>query len=109
VTFHSLKKIANGMYELKIGITRDDQGGNNAWNLVQTAQLLDSKGRAYNNNGGGGGGQGDMADYTVNYQPINNGQVDDSPAGEPAKWVLELPTKSHTIKLPVEFKDLPLP
>jgi hypothetical protein len=50
-----------------------------------------------------------MAEYTMNYRADNNGMGGDVPAGVPAKWSLELPAKTHAIKLPVEFKDLPLP
>jgi hypothetical protein len=112
VTFHSMKKNAQGMYEVKVGVSQDnDQGGNNAWNLLQSAQLLDGKGHSfvYTGGGGGGGGPTDMAEYTVNYTGNNNGQADDKSDGEPAKWILELPTKTHAIRLPVEFNDLPLP
>ena len=109
VVFHSAKKNGNG-YEVKIGITNDQQNGGNAWGTLQSAQLLDAKGRAYNYGGGGGGGgrPDGLAEYTINYM-ANGGMPQDNPSGDPVKWVLELPAKTHAIKVPVEFKDLPLP
>ncbi len=62
---------------------------------------------------GGGGGNG-IFEYTMIYSTSPNGagmrmKNEKVATGVPAKWVLEVPTKSHLIKLPVEFKDLALP
>jgi len=110
ITFRSLKKINNN-YEAKLVISRaddDGRGGSDNWQLVQSAQLLDDKGRPFNNGGGGGGGGGNgRYTYSANYYPNNGG--DDDPIGDPAKWVIELPMNTHAIRVPVEFSDLPLP
>jgi len=107
ITFQSVKKSpqANGGYEVKVNVTSDSdvvQNGN-IWNLLQTAQLLDDKGHPFQYGGGGGGGNDE---YTIHYS--NNGDEGNT-HGEPAKWTIELPTQVHTVKVPVEFKDLPLP
>jgi hypothetical protein len=105
VTFRSLKKNANG-YELKIGMSTANQNTNNLFTLAQTAKLTDANGKSYNNFGGGGGGSNNKLEYTINYGV--NGNPNNAP-GEPVKWVLEVPTKTHEMQLPVEFSDLPLP
>jgi hypothetical protein len=104
VTFHSLKKISPGTYELKIGLTSDKQHGGNMFAIAQSAELLDAEGHAFRNYGGGGGG-GRTVEYSLSYVSGNG----DNTTGDPARWVVELPTKSHTVTVPVEFKDLPLP
>jgi hypothetical protein len=105
ITFHSLKKTGDNTYEMKLSVTKDDnQNGGNDWGMLQGGQLLDEKGRAYNYGGGGsGGGNNGTFDYTMNF----NANGDSISA--PVKWQIELPSKSHTIKVPVEFTDLPLP
>jgi hypothetical protein len=41
---------------------------------------------------------------------MTNGGGDDARAtGTPAKWIIEMPTDTHGVKIPVEFKDLALP
>jgi hypothetical protein len=114
ITFHSLKKSSRaGFYELKIGFMSDgDQLNSDPLNMIQSAQLLDSRGHAFYATPGGGSSGNGTAEYTINYSSTINGMVrggEDAASGQPAKWVLEIPIKSHAIKLPVEFKDLPLP
>jgi hypothetical protein len=105
VTFHSLKKSGNG-YELKIGMsTGNNSPVNNLFNLAQTGKLTDENGKSYGSFGGGGGGSNNKVEYTFNYGVNGGGTA----PGEPVKWVLEVPTKTHEMKVPVEFSDLPLP
>jgi hypothetical protein len=109
ITFQSLKKTGGGNYELKLSVSRDDpNGGGNDWNLLQNGQLTDEKGRLFSYAGGGGGGNdgNGNASYTINYNSFNGGET---AHGEPAKWAIELPANAHTIKVPLEFKDLALP
>jgi hypothetical protein len=105
VTFHSLKKMAEGKtYRLSVSVSNDafDQVAG-IRNFLQTrAQLLDDKGRAFKFAGGGGGGE----EFNANY--IRNAG-EDAAVGEPAKWVIELPSQTHKVRVPFEFKDLPLP
>jgi len=111
VTFYSLKKTGNqdgarATYTLKVGFTRDsddDNGGNNFWNLLQMSQLVDAKGKALNFNGGGGGNNNT---FNATFTTRDDGE---GASGEPVKWSLELPTGTKTIKVSVEFKDLPMP
>jgi hypothetical protein len=108
IDFQSAKKTANG-YEVKVSISQDQNGGN-PWGLLQTAQLLDEKGRAFQyGGGGGGGGDNGMAEFTMNYMTNGGGGGDARPTGTPAKWIIEMPTDTHSVKIPVEFKDLALP
>jgi hypothetical protein len=114
VIFHSLKKLPRpGNYEMKVGFMSDsDEGTNNLYSMLQSAQLLDSKGHAFYAMPGGGTSGNGTAEYTMTYSTNMNGMRmggENAASGPPVKWVLELPTKSHAIKLPVEFKDLPLP
>ena len=53
--------------------------------------------------GNGNGRQ--KAEYTYTYS--FNGQG--TQPGEPTKWVIEIPTKTHELKVPVEFTDMALP
>jgi len=109
ITFQSLKKSeARKGYELAVNVASDSDlaQNNGVWELLQTAQLLDDKGHAFRYSGGNGGGGGGNDDYTVYYSTMRG---DDATQGEPAKWIIELPTQVHVVKVPVEFKDLPLP
>ena len=109
VTFRSLKKQGPSNYELKLTITHNDddgRGGNNDWPMMQSAQLLDSSGHSFNNAGGGGGSsRNGVYNYTFNYNAPGG---EDAPSGDPAKWVIELPTNTHVMRVPVEFSDLPM-
>ena len=111
IVFESAKKSDAG-YEVKVGVARDQNGGND-WGMLQTAQLLDEKGRPFGYRGGGGGGSGDngVTEYTINYGNNGNGNGSDSAGASavPAKWVIEMATETHAVKVPVEFKDLRLP
>ena len=105
VTFHSLKKTGNG-YELKITMSiPDNQQPGNMFTLAQGGKLTDENGKSYSNFGGGGGGSNRKLEYTINYG-FNGGGT---PPGDPVKWVLEVPTKTHDLTVPVEFTDMPLP
>lgn len=108
VTFHGLKKIdapegQPAQYQLRVGLTRDDERGDDPWAVMRTAQLLDDKGVPLSFSGGGGGNN----IYTVTYAARNND--DGQPTGEPVRWMIELPTGTRAIRVPVEFKDLPMP
>ena len=103
VTFHSMKKIAESNYQLTVSIVGNALGGETVWLLLQNdEQLLDDKGRQFHYVGGSSA----WNRYTVNY--VRNAG-EDPPIGDPAKWLIELPSKSHTMRVPFEFKDLPLP
>ncbi|HEV7302100.1 MAG TPA: hypothetical protein VGN72_22375 [Tepidisphaeraceae bacterium] len=110
ITFHELKKMPSAegqpaQYQLRIGISRDDErGGADTHNLLQSAQLVDDKGVALSFHGGGGGGNNV---YTFNYSARNN--EDGQPTGEPVRWSIELPSDARVMRIPVEFKDLPMP
>jgi hypothetical protein len=103
VTFYSLKKMAEPNYQLSVSLDGNALGGETVWLLLQNHErLLDDKGREFRYVGGGSA----WNRYTVNY--IRN-VGEDAPVGDPAKWVIELPSKSHTMRVPFEFKNLPLP
>ncbi|MGD0388849.1 MAG: hypothetical protein ABSC42_07840 [Tepidisphaeraceae bacterium] len=103
VTFHSLKKMAEPNYQLSVSFDVNTIGSDTVWQLLQNnAQLLDDKGRQFQEVGG----SGTWNKYTVNYVRHAG---EDSPIGDPVKWVIELPSKAHTMRVPFEFKDLPLP
>jgi hypothetical protein len=77
--------------------------------FLQIAQLLDGSGRPFQFGGFGGVvGHGDMLDFTIYY--MSSGTPGSTEAtGLPAKWMIGLPVGTRTMKVPVEFKDLPLP
>jgi hypothetical protein len=103
VTFYSLKKMAEPNYQLSVSFDVNTIGSDTVWQLLQNnAQLLDDKGRQFQEVGG----SGTWNKYTVNYVRHAG---EDSPIGDPVKWVIELPSKAHTMRVPFEFKDLPLP
>jgi hypothetical protein len=102
-TFFSLKKIAETNYQLDVSLFGNALGGEASWLLLQNnEQLLDDKGRQFTYVGG----NSSWNRYTINYTrtPAQN-----APIGDPAKWTIELPSKVHTIRVPFEFTDLPLP
>jgi len=103
VTFHSLKKMAESNYQLSVSFDGNALGSDTVWQLLQNnAQLIDDTGRQFHEVGG----SGTWNKYTVNY--VRNAG-EDPPIGDPAKWVIELPSKAHTMRVPFEFNDLPLP
>jgi len=114
ITFKSMKKSGNSNYEAQVTIVRDgdeNNSWNDNWQLVQSAQLLDEKGRPWGFGGGGGGGGGNgRYNYSANYySPGGNREDDANPSGDPAKWQIELPRNSHAMHIPFEFTDLTLP
>jgi hypothetical protein len=121
IVFHSLKKGSRpASYDLKVGAIIDGQDNNrDFYSLFQTAELLDSKGRPFTMFPGGGGGGNGTFEYTITYGTNPNrvgviggpviGRRQGGAVGLPTKWVLELPTHPHSIQIPVELKDLPLP
>jgi hypothetical protein len=108
VTFHSMKTTNQaGQYQAIVTITRDirDFGSNDFWNLLQSSShLLDDQNRPFAYVGGSGGAFDGK--YYVNYSRPARA---DAPQGDPARWVLELPAQAHTVSIPFQFKDLPLP
>jgi hypothetical protein len=55
----------------------------------------------------GFGRESGMMEYMVSYL---SGDANGAGASDvPAKWTIQLPTDTRAIKIPVEFKDLPLP
>jgi hypothetical protein len=103
LTFYSLKKTAEANYQLSVTVAGSGLGGEAVWLLLQNNErLLDDKGRQFHYVGG----SSTWTQYTVNY--VRN-VGENPPIGEPAKWLIELPSKSHTMRVPFEFKDLPLP
>ncbi|MGD0769269.1 MAG: hypothetical protein ABSB42_13880 [Tepidisphaeraceae bacterium] len=103
VTFYSLEKSADANYQLTVSLFGNALGGEAIWLLLQNnEQLLDDKGRHFSYVGGNSA----WNQYTVNYTRT---PAEDAPIGDPAKWTIELPSKVHTMRVPFEFKDLPLP
>lgn len=105
ITYQGMKKSGdanNPRYEVKISMSRDEEN-NDVWSLLQTAQLLDEQNRPLSYNGGGsnGGGNG-YNEYTITYSGDTN-------RGAPVKWMIEMPTETRIIKVPVELTDLALP
>ena len=103
VTFFSLKKPAEANYQLTVGLFGSGLGGDAIWLLLQNnEQLLDDNGRQFSYVGGNSA----WNQYTVNFIRT---PAEDAPIGDPAKWTIELPSKVHTMTVPFEFNDLPLP
>lgn len=101
VTFQSLTKDDGGNYALKLSVSRPSNQGP-IWGLLQNGKLLDEKGRPFQIRGTQEGG----GRATILYAQSNDDADDQSP---PAKWTIELPADTHTINVPVEFKDLAMP
>lgn len=107
LTFHSLKKTdatpgQRARYRLTVGVTGDDKRDGDIYNLLQTGQLIDANGVALVSRNGSI--RDDMC--TLDYSPNDD---DGQPAGDPVKWSIELPTATRSMRVPVEFKDLPMP
>jgi hypothetical protein len=87
-------------------------GTANEWMLMypySIFKLVDAKGnpllRTSNAGGGGGGGDESTINLTFQRQMWQGGQN----ADEPAKLIWEVPTESRDMRIPFEFRDLPLP
>lgn len=74
---------------------------------VQASQLLDADGNAWQPGGAGGSGSTGNMTYKMTYYG-NRGGGEKKP-GVPVKFVMELPAEVKEVRIPVEFKDLPLP
>lgn len=83
-------------------------------NHVANIALEDSDGNRMSTNGWSGSGGDDEFKYTGHYRqtqfPARFGQaLGPKRLGEPTRLVWDVPTKVKTIKLDIEFRDLPMP
>lgn len=116
VAIKDLKKRDGGgnsyeQYTLRIAITRPPRNNDNEmFNYgPQGLRVLDAKGRELSGQGySGGGGGPEGHEYTMTFGRYSRGGDGEKP-GVPDKIVWEIPTKIVDVKVPFEFKDLPLP
>lgn len=109
-------KPGGNQYQMKITFRMKDRGGvpglhqrqnyQNLWPLVGTMVITDAEGHRYSNNGGGGGGGDQVLTYNLSFSSFGG---PDSGIGEPAKLTWRIPTQTREIRIPFEFKDLPIP
>lgn len=109
VEFKSAKTVGN-MIEVQVAIsgkqTAQGMDRKNMWNLLPSMELVDSQGTHYTQIGlGGMGGTPDSMTFTTRFGSPMPGQ----PLGKPAKLIWTLPVETKEIRLPFEFKDLPIP
>jgi hypothetical protein len=114
VTFLSLKPANQpDTYELQMAfISENTQTTNDLYSMAQASRLVDADGHAFSARVGSGSMGGAYSQCTIIYTVNRNNTQDNKaqpPSGPPAKWVVELPMKAKVIKVPVSFKDLPLP
>ena len=109
VTFKRMTSQENGRYEVELVLSRgenEDAGTfqQNAFNTTPSLKLIDDKdGRYQMWPGGGRGGQDEVVrQFTFNRRG-------NSPAAEPTKLVIEIPSATKEIEIPFELVDLPLP
>lgn len=77
----------------------------NTWNMLSTIELLDEKGNRFHNGGiNRTGGSPTALEATVQFFKSNPAQM-----GQPAKLNWVLPVETKEVRLPFEFKDLPIP
>lgn len=113
---YGIKKVTNNgnngyTVELTMSTTAPVNNFGNSNSIDTTsAQLLDADGKIYLANGWGGGSDGRVITRSLQFTPMNryNGNEDDKP-GEPVKFVMEIPTATKDVTIPVTFTDLPLP
>jgi hypothetical protein len=76
-----------------------------SWNEMGAFRLFDADGKEYNYHGGGGSYNPGKVE-----QQIHFGKNDSSEKiGPPAKFVWEATISSRNVRVPVEFKDIPIP
>ncbi len=100
-------------WELDLAVTRDNvlSGRGPGYSIFQSSQLLDADGNAWRGAAlsAGGNSAGKMTYKMTYYSPNAGIPGGDKNAHTPAKFVMEVPTQTRELTLPVEFKDLPLP
>ncbi|HZK81977.1 MAG TPA: hypothetical protein VFC46_12940 [Humisphaera sp.] len=106
-------KPAEGGCDVQV-VYRDDRNDEALWqksrrDVASTRpKLFDAQGREFMWAGGSGHGMGGFALYADHrFRRLARKGAKDLP-GEPARFVWEIATAGRTIKLPFEFKDLPL-
>lgn len=108
----STNKYPSYTVELSVSTTApvNNFGSNNNFD-TNSAQLLDAEGNIYSVNGWSGGGSGSRMDRSMTFSAPRNyvDGVEVGTAGEPVKFVMELPTATKDVSIPVTFTDLPLP
>jgi hypothetical protein len=78
----------------------------NMWNLMQAIQVTDADGKRYAFTGNSRtGGTDRMTSAIVRFGNQNRTQ----PMGKPAKLSWTLPVETKEVRIPFEFKDLPIP
>jgi hypothetical protein len=70
-------------------------------------RLLDERGQAMARTGSSTSGGPEQVEMTVEFNPRAWGH--DRRLGEPAKLVWTVPTETRDVRVPFEFKDLPIP
>ena len=99
-------------WELEMVITRENMMGGRApgFGVLQSSQLVDKDGNTWRGGSSSGGGSSQKMTFKLSYYLQNSsGAMSDAKSRVPAKFVMEIPTQTREVSLPVEFKDLPLP
>ena len=100
-------------WELQVMIERDNalSGGREVGSsILQTSQLVDAEGNTWRGGGASGTGSPQKMTYQMTYFNQNfGGQVNDTKRHVPSKFVMEIPTQTREMVVPVEFKDIPMP
>lgn len=110
LTFGELQK-ANDVWQLKVHSSVNEE--HPAWeelqnSLMQQLKVVDSRGQpldhhGYNSNSGQNG-----MEITLTFGPSHRPE-DGRQSGDPARIVWEIPTRTRTLTVPFEFKDLKMP
>jgi hypothetical protein len=110
ILFHDLKKNA-GTWQLRFG-ANPQAFGPNRWGQLQQSvqqnlQLLDDKGQPLDHRGMSSSGNNNGVEFTLMFSA--DARPNGGSSGDPAKLFWEVPTASREIRVPFDFKDLPMP
>jgi hypothetical protein len=100
-TFKSLKSESEGNYVLMLSQSGMPGGANPTGDSIK---LLDAQGRNYGINESSISNNGDVINRRLAFTNENGPKI-----GPPAKLIWEMPTGVSNVKIPFEYRDLPMP
>lgn len=109
VTFQDMKKSGDG-WQLRVRVDQPSFGGPEWQQLIDGVQnrmqILDAEGNPLEHGLMNMSSKDSAMELVLEF--ARTARADGRPAGEPARLAWEVPTKTRTVPLPIQFDDLPL-